>query len=232
MAYLLKYVGNWKQSDIPFSETADLNRTTLGDSSKRLSREHATIHTIDDHFEVIDHGSVAGTWVNGVKIGFDISSIPAASRYSHENVQKLKSLNKGSLNARLGSIVELGAELFTGAYRYRITIDDKQETQERATEDIPTEFYDVDKISQMVHDKYAKPVFLKSLGRSADNVIEMFSKLPKPILYLVSAAITYGALDLVVNLDSGKHLHEHAAQYYEQLKNLPSELLDNIFRTR
>jgi len=228
MEYKLEYIGNLDHDSIPFSEEVHLNRTTLKDDVFFLSREHTTIKTIDDHFQVIDHGSVAGTWVDGIKIGSDTSSIEpdVKRRYSSKNREKLKVLNKGHLDAKLGSTVELGAELLHGEYKYRIIVN----KEEPITEDIPPEVY-------LTRDK--KPVLsaiAKSIGKSVDSavddVINLLAKLPKPILYLMGAAVVYGACDLAVTVDSDKHIHEHIVQYYEQLKNMPSELIDNIFKNK
>lgn len=139
MIYLLENLAKPRDlgTDIPFMNSARLDYCTVtGETVKSYPKQngedrtlyigpkHARVSAEMGEVFVEDLGSLIGTFIDGAKIGEDLSEIHPdwrERRYS-ENEEKIKKMNRGKVKVELGCIIQIGKEVFEDkAPAYRLT---------------------------------------------------------------------------------------------------------------
>jgi len=123
--------------DIPFVSSARLDAFTITgtkvknytkqDGRERvlsIGQKHAHVSTENESFFVEDLGSLVGTFINGIKIGEDLSVIHPdwKERQYRKNAERIAQMNSGRLEVEIGCQIELGKEVFGNeAPSYRLS---------------------------------------------------------------------------------------------------------------
>jgi len=79
-----------------------------------------------------------------------------------------------------------------------------------------------------------------NIGRTLNNAFDSFCYrtgsflryIPNSLKIMLASAVAYAIIDTAVFIDTRKHVHQHAIEYYNQLLDSPNRAINSLFENR